>query len=127
MALTTSWISSVQTFLIFLCSTFSGRYFDSHGTRNLLISGSVLFIGSLVGIACKCDGLLIPLVMWAHVSLPQLLAIDACACRRRFLRLDLVFPLDGRVWTLVPAQAKYRGRDCRLRKRSGRCHLPYHD
>lgn len=46
-----AWISSVQTFLIFACSIFSGRYFDSHGTRVLLLSGSVLFVGSLIGIA----------------------------------------------------------------------------
>lgn len=43
-----------MTTLVFMFSIFSGRYFDAHGTRTLLIGGSVVFIGALVGIACEC-------------------------------------------------------------------------
>ena len=43
----------MQTFTIFGLSIFSGRYFDSHGARGLLIVGSLFFIASLLGIACE--------------------------------------------------------------------------
>lgn len=49
-----SWISSIQTVLLFSGSIFAGRYFDSHGPRLLAITGTLLSFGSLIGVAfCK--------------------------------------------------------------------------
>ena len=48
-----------MTTLVFAFSIFSGRYFDAHGTRTLLICGSVVFIGALVGIACECTATIV--------------------------------------------------------------------
>ena len=50
-----SWISSVMTTFVFMFSILSGRYFDSHGARTLLISGSVIFTAAQIGIACEFD------------------------------------------------------------------------
>ena len=50
-----SWISSVMTTFVFMFSILSGRYFDSHGARTLLISGSVIFTAAQIGIACESD------------------------------------------------------------------------
>lgn len=47
------WIASVMVFLTFIGSAASGRYFDAHGARALVISGTTLNIISLVGNACE--------------------------------------------------------------------------
>lgn len=45
------WIASVQLTLTFCGSIFSGRYFDSNGTRLLIILGYFFSIGALIGLA----------------------------------------------------------------------------
>lgn len=119
------WISSVMTFLVFFGSIFSGRYFDSHGTRNLLISGSLLFVGALVGIACEC------LNRSRHgctnSSLQNVLAAHAGSRGGRYLWIYPLLSFYGCGWTLVHEEKKYRSGDCRLWKWIIRCHLPYHD
>lgn len=47
------WISSITVFLVSMGSIFSGRYFDTHGARRLLIAGSTMQVGAFVAIACE--------------------------------------------------------------------------
>lgn len=47
------WIASVQITLTFIGSIGSGRYFDSHGARNLVVVGTTLNVLSLIATACK--------------------------------------------------------------------------
>jgi hypothetical protein len=48
------WISSVSSFAVFAGSLSAGRYFDSHGTFTLTMTGTILSVSSLVAIAfCK--------------------------------------------------------------------------
>lgn len=46
------WIGTLQSFLTFAGSIFSGRYFDSHGARSITILGTSLSIGATIGLAC---------------------------------------------------------------------------
>lgn len=46
------WISSVQTFLTFAGSIFSGRYFDSHGARALVVGGTSISFAAVIAISC---------------------------------------------------------------------------
>lgn len=48
---TVAWISTIQGSLVFTPSIISGRVFDAHGARKLVMAGSVLSIGALVGVA----------------------------------------------------------------------------
>lgn len=51
---TVAWISSCQSMFTFLGSVFFGRLFDVHGARGLVIGGTLLSFGALVGISfCK--------------------------------------------------------------------------
>ena len=48
------WISSVSSFAVFAGSLSAGRYFDSHGSFTLTMTGTILSVSSLVAIAfCK--------------------------------------------------------------------------
>jgi MCP family monocarboxylic acid transporter-like MFS transporter 10 len=52
--LTDRWISSVSSFAVFAGSLSAGRYFDSHGSFTLTMTGTILSVSSLVAIAfCK--------------------------------------------------------------------------
>lgn len=53
-----------MTTFVFMFSIISGRYFDSHGARTLLIMGSLIFTGAQIGIACES---LLPAIL--HSSL----------------------------------------------------------
>ena len=54
MTLTYRWISSVSSFAVFAGSLSAGRYFDSHGSFTLTMTGTILSVSSLVAIAfCK--------------------------------------------------------------------------
>jgi len=53
------WISSVQITLTFAGSLPAGRFFDSHGARSLVITGTTLSVASLVAIACELSLILI--------------------------------------------------------------------
>ncbi|TXT10293.1 uncharacterized protein COLE_04227 [Cutaneotrichosporon oleaginosum] len=46
-----AWIGSTQSTLTFLGSIAAGRYFDAHGPRLLVIAGTALSIGALIGLA----------------------------------------------------------------------------
>jgi MFS family permease len=46
-----AWIGSTQSTLTFLGSIAAGRYFDAHGPRALVVAGTALSIGALVGLA----------------------------------------------------------------------------
>lgn len=48
---TVAWIGSTQSTLTFIGSIFAGRFFDTHGPRPLVIAGTVLSIGALVGLS----------------------------------------------------------------------------
>ncbi|WVF72075.1 hypothetical protein IAT40_006887 [Kwoniella sp. CBS 6097] len=49
-----SWIATVQTFLTFAGSIVSGRYFDSHGARNLIVLGTTVSVLAVVAMSfCK--------------------------------------------------------------------------
>ena len=48
-----SWISSITFFILYVFSMFFGRYFDSHGPLHLLIAGTVVQVGAMIGIACE--------------------------------------------------------------------------
>lgn len=63
------WISSIALFIVSAGSIFSGRYFDSHGTKLLAISGSLLSVIALVSIACEYGllrGRMIPLLEYSY-------------------------------------------------------------
>lgn len=47
------WISSIQSALMFMGGLFSGRYYDSHGIRTLLMIGTTGSVGALVAVACE--------------------------------------------------------------------------
>lgn len=47
------WIGTLQSFLTFAGSIFSGRYFDSHGARSITILGTSLSVGATIGLACR--------------------------------------------------------------------------
>ncbi|KLT42144.1 MFS general substrate transporter [Cutaneotrichosporon oleaginosum] len=48
---TVSWGGTIQTFMVFGFSVFMGRYFDVHGARTLVISGTALATIALIGLA----------------------------------------------------------------------------
>ncbi|BEI80069.1 hypothetical protein CcaverHIS002_0105980 [Cutaneotrichosporon cavernicola] len=48
---TVLWGGTVQTLMVFGVSVFMGRYFDVHGARTLIISGTVLATIALIGLA----------------------------------------------------------------------------
>lgn len=52
---TISWIGSLQTFMCFAGGLFSGRYFDSHGARLLIVGGTTMAVGALVALACELN------------------------------------------------------------------------
>lgn len=50
---TISWIGSLQTFMCFAGGLFSGRWFDAHGARLLIVGGTTTAVAALVALACE--------------------------------------------------------------------------
>lgn len=48
-----AWLGSVQSMLSFLGAVFTGRFFDAHGPRPLVLAGTLGSVTALVGIACE--------------------------------------------------------------------------
>lgn len=85
----------MQIVLTFLGSLWSGRYFDSHGARNLVIVGTTLNIVSLVATACKSTGQLCCMDLRWH-----LLISIVCQKYYQFMLAHALYGISGSVlWT----------------------------
>lgn len=118
-----SWCGSLSAFCVFFFSLLSGRYFDSHGPRLLIIGGTSTGVVALFCLACKQMPSLMskfnsPLL---RRSLQRILSIHLGASSLRYRRRDCVQPVYILRRSLVSTETRHRGRTHPLRIRTRRC------
>lgn len=82
-----SWCGSLSTFCVFFFSIFSGRYFDAHGPRLLIIGGTTTGVVALFCLACK-----LRLSSYDHRTDPNL---QVCKEYYQFILAHLLFGIAG--------------------------------
>ena len=107
---------------------FFGRYFDSHGPLRLLVAGTIVQVGAMIGIACEPFGMVNDVLSadWCG-SQQELLAIILIAYRTWCRGNVIICAGYGYCGTMVPEKTKYSYWNGHLWKRDRRSDVPAHD
>lgn len=108
-----AWCGSLSTFCVFFFSIFSGRWFDAHGPRLLIVVGTTTAVVALFCLACKSLVMssshtqLSLFTLFRHCSLQGILPVHPRTPALRYRRRNTIYTLYILHRPLVPSQTCY--------------------